>query len=237
MTDFHSHLLPGIDDGSDSVGTSLSMLKSWKDQGITRIAATPHFYAEQTNPARFLSDRQSAYERLTEAMARNGIEAELLLGAEVRYFNGISTADALDDLCLNGTRLLLLEMPFDSIWTEHMLREVAEIPRRGVIPVAAHIERYLSIQPRRLVRQFLELDILIQSNAEFFLSRRTAKTALRMLADGRIHFLGSDAHNSTERPPNLGPAFTLIRQRLGRQTLERLSAYERLTYPESENIP
>ena len=231
MTDFHSHLLPGIDDGSDSVETSLAMLELWRGQGIDRIAATPHFYADRIDPVRFFRGRQAAYDALTEAMEKNGFRAELVLGAEVHYFSGMGNADVLDDLCLNGTDLLLLEMPFSRPWTESMIRDVAAIRRRGLTPVAAHIERYLPLQSKRLLDQFFDLDILFQSNASFFLSRKTARHALRLLRDRRIHFLGSDAHNISDRPPNLGPALEMIDQRLGTEALAYLESYDRITYP------
>ena len=53
MIDFHSHLLPGIDDGSDSISVTCTMLGAWKDQGITDVVTTPHFYADHNDPERF----------------------------------------------------------------------------------------------------------------------------------------------------------------------------------------
>lgn len=226
MIDFHSHLLPGIDDGSDSADTSLQMLGMWRGQRIDLICATPHFYADRNTPARFLRDRAAAYAELSAAMAEygEGYFPPLRLGAEVHFFDGISTAEELDGLCLQGTRLLLLEMPFRR-WSERMLREVEAIRRRGIQPVAAHIERYLSIQSRQLMREFMALDVYIQCNAEFFLDRRTARKALHMLKNGQIQFLGSDAHNMSSRRPNLGPALELIEQKLGAAAIDRLWDY------------
>lgn len=225
MIDFHAHLLPGIDDGSDSVDTSLAMLREWQRQGIDRICATPHFYADANSPGRFLETRQRAYEELSAAMGEAGCAAAIYLGAEVQYFSGIGSSRAVDDLCLAGTGLLLLEMPFTP-WSEHMVDEVAELSRRGVTPVAAHIERYIPFQSKKLMRRFMDQDILIQANASFFLERRTQKQALKMLQAGEIHFLGSDAHNLTSRRPNLGEAIRLIRDRVGNGPLERLAHWE-----------
>ena len=226
MTDFHAHLLPGMDDGSDSVETSLAMLELWREQGIGRICATPHFYAERTTPERFLRRRAAAGEALQAAM---GGEAgpKLLFGAEVRFFDGIGSAEALPSLCLEGSNLLLLEMPFTR-WTDRMLTEVAELRRRDILPVAAHLERYLAFNSSATIRRFMSMDVLIQCNAEFFLSRRTAGKALRLLREERIHFLGSDAHNLSSRAPNLGAALALIERKLGPRALDRLLDYERL---------
>lgn len=225
MTDFHAHLLPALDDGSDSLETSLAMLEIWQSQGIDRVCATPHFYAERTTPEKFLRRRREALEALRAAMGTAEGSPALLCGAEVRFFDGISGAEALPSLCLEGTDLLLLEMPFTR-WTERMLMEVGELRQRGVRPVAAHLERYLDLNPRQTIRRFLQMDVLIQCNAEFFLSRRTAGKALRMLREEKIHFLGSDAHNLRSRAPNLGPALALIERKLGPRALDRLFALE-----------
>lgn len=233
MIDFHSHLLPGIDDGSDSTATSLAMLREWQRQGIGSICATPHFYADQDSPDRFLKNRQASYERLRAAMDEAGIAADIRLGAEVLFFSGISGARAVDRLCLTGTSLLLLEMPFVP-WSERMLDEVAELSARGFTPVAAHVERYMPIQSKKVMRRFMDLDILIQVNASFFLERGTQKQALKMLKEGSVHFLGSDAHNLTSRKPDLGQAISLIRDRLGQEALDALSRWETVFLPERE---
>ena len=220
MTDFHMHVLPGMDDGSRDVGMSVAMLERSASYGVDAVAATSHFYAQDNSIARFLARRQSAYGRLNEAVGERGDLPQLLLGAEVLYFSGMSAAEDLDALCLEGTDLLLLEMPFVP-WTDRVLREVEAIQRSGLQVVAAHIERYMSIQPRRTMEAFLDLGTFIQCNGEFFLSRWTVRQSLRMFRQGQIQFLGSDAHNMTSRPPDLGEAAEVIAKRLGREALER----------------
>ena len=226
MTDFHAHLLPGMDDGSDGIETSLAMLEAWREQGIGRVCATPHFYAERTTPERFLRRRAAAGEALLAAMGGDA-GPKLLFGAEVRFFDGIGAAEALPSLCLEGSDLMLLEMPFTR-WTDRMLSEVAELRRRDILPVAAHLERYMAFNSAATIRRFLDMDVLIQCNAEFFLSRRTAGKALRMLREERIHFLGSDAHNLRSRAPNMGAALALIERKLGPRALDWLQDCERL---------
>ena len=225
MTDFHSHFLPGIDDGSDSIETSLAMLKSWRDQGIERLCATPHFYADHNTPQRFLRNRAASFDLLSDAMDANDIHIPILLGAEVRFFDGISGAEELPELCLQGTNLLLIEMPFTK-WTDRMIGEVDGIRRRGIRPVAAHIERYMDLNSKRTIQRFMDMDIMIQCNAEFFLSRHTSRKALRLLKEERIHFLGSDAHNMRSRQPNLRPALELIEKKLGHDAIRRLMEFE-----------
>lgn len=217
MIDVHSHVLPGIDDGCKSVEESLAMLRASARQGIRCVAATPHFYPMENSPERFLARRKAAADRLREAW-EPGLP-KLLLGAEVYFFEGISRVEELDMLALGG-RLLLLEMPFGP-WTGRMISEAAALcGRRGLTVVLAHIERYFRWQPKELWDELLDMGLLAQCNAGFFLDWKTRRKARRMLAEGRIHLLGSDAHNMTSRPPRLGEALTLIGE-TGRQTLER----------------
>ena len=223
MIDFHMHVLPGMDDGSRDIGMSVAMLERSAASGVDTVAATSHFYAEDNDIPRFLARRRSAYDRLQEAVGGRDDLPQLLLGAEVLYFSGMSTVDTLDALCLAGTDLLLLEMPF-VLWTDRVLREVDAIQRSGLQVVAAHIERYMDIQPRRTMEAFFDLGTFIQCNGSFFLNRRTIRQALRMFRQGQIQFLGSDAHNITARPPNLGEAVQIIERKLGRTALERFFA-------------
>ena len=227
MLDFHIHVLPQMDDGSRSEEISLEMLRRSAAYGVDLMACTSHFYAWENPPARYLERRAAAYERLTAAMRAEGGEyPRLLLGAEVRFFGGISNAEELPELCLQGTNLLLLEMPFVE-WSERMVREVGAIRRRGIQPVAAHIERYMD-QPRKLFEMYMDQGILIQCNAEFFLERHTAHKAMKFLKKGNVHFLGSDSHNITSRPPNLGDAWDLIEKKAGPEAVEQLRRSERL---------
>lgn len=233
MLDFHIHVLPAMDDGSRDAAMSLKMLEQSAADGVDTVAATSHFYAGDNAPAQFLARRRRAYDALLEAMEGTDGLPRLLLGAEVRFFNGISAVEELDALCLEGTNLLLLEMPFVP-WTDRMLREVSAIGRRGIRPVAAHIERYMDIQPRKTMERFFELETLIQCNGAFFLSKKTGRKALRMLQNRQIHFLGSDAHNLTSRPPDLGAALAVIENKLGRSALLHLEACEELVREENE---
>ena len=148
---------------------------------------------------------------------------QLRLGAEVAYFGGMSHCEELAELCLEGTDLLLVEMPF-APWTDRMVSDICAIHQQlGLVPVLAHVERYArGSQMGRYRRQLLG-EVLLQSNAEHFLHLRTKGKALRQLRRGEIHLLGSDAHNMTHRIPKLGSAAELIRKKLGEEALSRLN--------------
>ena len=144
MIDIHTHILPGMDDGSGSLEESLAMAKESARQGVRLLAATPHFYATQEDPERFLQRREKSL-ALLESAWQEGFPT-LLVGAEVRYFDGISRVEEVSWLTLDHTRILLLEMPFTS-WSGRMVDEVLELQRsRGLQVLLAHVERYLKDQ-------------------------------------------------------------------------------------------
>lgn len=225
MIDFHCHILPGIDDGSQSVEESLEMIRAQTQQGIDTIVASSHFYADQRSPASFLERRSQAWEKLRAALPEDA--PRILLGAEVLYFPGMSRSEELMGLCVQGTNLLLLEMPFIS-WPEHMIREVRDLARsRRYTILMAHIERYYFKQDVSVWDSFLDEGIQMQSNAEFFLPFRTRGKALKLLREGRIHVLGTDCHNMDARRPRMDEAVKIIRKRLGSETVSEIDSYGR----------
>lgn len=225
--DFHSHILPGVDDGSRSVEESLEMLRAEARQGIGTVVATPHFYANHDTPERFLRRRAAAWEMLQTAMALEAGLPEIILGAEVYYFSGISDSDQLYRLTTGQKRYIMLEMPIVP-WTQNMYQEMENIyTKHGITPIIAHIDRYISpLRHRQILDRLEELPVLVQANSDFFLRPMTAPLALRMLKEKRIHLLGSDCHNCSTRKPELGRAIEKIEKHLGAAAMEHLRFYE-----------
>ena len=207
MIDFHSHFLPEVDDGSDSVETSLSMLhESWR-QGVRLMFATPHFYADEDDPESFLSRRSQAYSRLREAIeaARDGD-----LFSEFLFFPGMSVADELRALSMGSTPFLLIEPPMMP-WSNSMLDEI-ELTGENLhrIPVIAHVDRYMRmLHDSSLFDRLRERRVLVQVNASFFI--HDSERALELLRQNRIHFIGSDCHDMDRRAPNMASAEEIIR--------------------------
>lgn len=213
MTDWHAHILPAIDDGARNTAESLRLIESSAEQGITRITATPHFYAHENTLSGFLKRRLFAWDEIREELPANA--PEILMGAEVYYFEGISRAEGMRELCIEGTDILLLEMPFMR-WKSGVIREALDLNARdGIRVMLAHIERYTAYYKAAELDAMRREGVLIQTNAEFFLNRRTRRRALEMFKKGAIDALGSDCHSMHERPPRLGEAFDVLRENLG----------------------
>lgn len=229
MIDWHSHVLPGIDDGSRNVAESISMIHMQASQGIKTVIATPHFYANDESVDSFLERRAAAVE-LLKAQLPQGVP-EIRCGAEVRYYPGISHLEGLKSLRIEGSKLLLLEMPTMG-WTEYTIRELIALSGRSDIRIVlAHTERYMRFQKRAVWDELRGCGILMQANASFFTAWPTRHKAISLLREGNIHFVGSDGHNMTSRQPQIGKAFQVIRKKLGAEYISQMSecGYSMLT--------
>ncbi|MBE6992484.1 MAG: hypothetical protein E7430_07890 [Ruminococcaceae bacterium] len=233
IIDFHSHILPQVDDGSDSTETSLAMLAKEAGQGVRHVVLTPHFYADRDNPVKFLNRRNEAANRLAEAMWGRDDLPRLHLGAEVAYYKGMSESEDLKKLCLGDSKFIMVELPMRK-WGNDIFDELAHIPvRLGLTPVIAHVERYITaFNADKIISRLEELPLRLQVNSSFFLQRKTVKLATRLLRDERIHLIGTDCHNMTSRPPTLGKAVAEIEQRLGDDALDWICWNQRLIFPD-----
>lgn len=213
MIDFHSHILPEMDDGADCIETSLAMLRESFLQGVDIIVSTSHFYADEDYPQRFLERRMRAVQELQDAMLLQAeVFPRIFLGAEVLYFPGISQAEELAPMTIGASQCMLVEPPM-AAWTDSMLDEIVQMGENlKCRPVIAHIDRYMTyLGDESLISRVLERQMLVQVNASYFVNPATTKSAMKHLKQGEIHLIGSDCHNMGTRAPNLGQARRLAR--------------------------
>ena len=222
MIDWHSHILPALDDGSQNVSESLSILSELKTQEVDIVVATPHFIANDESLTDFIERRQKSFDSLVEQTS-DGMPS-ILLGAEVKYYPGISRLEGLEQLKIQGTNLLLLEMPM-ARWTEYTLRELIELSNsKRVTVMLAHIERYMSSQSEEVWNRLLDNGILMQVNASYFLGFSKRKS-ISQLVGGMIHFIGSDCHNTSSRPPKIKSAIDYITKKLGADFVSQINEF------------
>jgi len=227
IVDFHSHILPEIDDGSRNVEMSIAMLRAEAAQGIRTVIATPHFYPRYETPEHFLEKRKRAVQRLREAMGMHGDLPEIQVGAEVYFFPGISESEVLSQLTIGGKGCILLEMP-PPPWTQSMYREIEGIfEKQGITPIIAHVDRYIRpLKTHGIPEHLAQLPVLVQANAGFFQRMPTRSMALNLLKQDEIHLLGSDCHNLDTRAPNLGRTVEIIRKKCPEACLNRICSYQ-----------
>ena len=231
--DLHSHILPQLDDGSDSVEMSLAMLYQMAEQGVDVVCATSHYYAKHSSIPAFCERRAEALERLSAVLTED--LPWVLPAAEVAYFPHMEEQDLMP-LCIQGTRTLMLEMPF-SDWTGLQLETVEALVldcRYDVVLV--HPERFcFSKSNKHKLEKLAELPIGLQVNAGSLLHWGTRRLALDLLQMAQYPLLGSDCHNLTSRPPNLKEGRKVVMQKLGEAFLKKIDRYgEWITTPAAE---
>lgn len=221
MIDFHSHILPGIDDGARNAAVSLEMLKTSYDLGVSTVVATPHcFISPENSVERFLSKREQSNQALKSAIGEANIPVpEIVLGAEVHLSRELSKTPGLDKLCLSGTNYILIEMPYEP-WKDWMYEEVYEITLLGLRPILAHLDRYISQEKH--FSNLYSINVLFQVNANAFIDKLSRRKLPEFFANDAAHVIGSDMHNTTTRPPNLPEAYSIIEKKFGWEYVDYL---------------
>lgn len=227
MTDLHTHILPGMDDGARTVEESLELLRMERGQGVDTVVLTPHFYRDQENPKHFLKRREAAALNLGRAIGglsqeeRKALPA-LRLGAEVAWWPNLADCEELSELCIGNSKHMLLELPFVP-WNDRMLDQLYDFfGRTGITPVIAHLERYLKIQKPEYIRDVQTLGVPIQISGDILLRPMARGGALKLLKQRGDFLLASDCHNCTTRKPNLEPALAVLRKKLGGDRVEAM---------------
>ena len=215
MRDFHTHILPGIDDGSKTPEISVEMLRRLSIQGVDAVVATPHFYYDKISVDKFLKYRDLSINMLMNAIENAGLKErpEIAIGSEVKFFYGLDTFERAQDLCIKGTNYMLIEMPFGK-WDIKAYAVLARLSRnRDIVPVIAHIERYLHDNSLSTVmKNLIEIGALVQVNTSFITSYMTRLMASYMMKNGLIQFLGTDSHDLDKRKPNYDSAIKVIKK-------------------------
>lgn len=199
MIDLHSHILPGLDDGAQTLQDSLAMARMAVDSGITTVVATPHCANDRHREV------YESWQFLREALQECEIPLQLLLGMEI--FGTPDTARMLRDgqlYTLNGSRYPLVEFSFHSDGEEETAI-LEEICGAGFRPIVAHPERYSYIQQApEILNDWHRMGCLFQLNRGSLMGRfgrRVQYTAVTLLERGFVTVVASDAHSSRVRTP------------------------------------
>ena len=192
ICDFHSHIMPLIDHGSKSIEESLAQLELAKSWGVSRIVATSHFYPHADSVEEFVKKRDEAYAALKAHMT-DGMP-EIRLGAEVLLCSNMDELPMLDQLCIHGTRTILVELPFNDFGSEYV-RAVKGMIESGYKVILAHAECY----EVENIEKMLDLGALIQINASALISLFPPKALKSWKRRRKIVALGSDIHGQDKR--------------------------------------
>ena len=208
MIDLHTHLLPGIDDGSKNLEETRQLLLRQTQNGVDRVVLTPHFYCDRMDLDDFLIKRDRAFQQ-TLTILDPATMPQIKAGAEVRYSPALLEMD-LSKLTLGESSYLLLELS-DLHYPAHLEQVIMNMTMMGITPILAHLERckYFREQPDLLLH-LIGKGALGQVTVLSLFDRATKSFALACLKNSLAHIVASDAHNLTLRPPCMGKLNEII---------------------------
>ncbi len=217
MTDLHSHILPGIDDGAGTMADSVDMARAAQRDGVRHIVATPHHANGVYENSR--DNVLEVTDRVAGALAEAGVSVTILPGAEVHFHSGLAAGVRAGTLCTlaDTGKYLLVELPVQLI-PPTLREELFQLKLMGITPILAHVERNREVQQDwESLLPLLEMGVLFQCTAasltgEFGTAIR--ELSIHLVRYRLIHALGTDSHGLNFRSPVLSPARAIIRETL-----------------------
>jgi protein-tyrosine phosphatase len=238
VLDLHSHFLPAIDDGAANENMALAMARAYVDQGVHHVACTPHILPGVYNNSGCQVRRAVA--RMQTRLDDAGIPLRLLTGADNHmvpdFIGGLKSGHLLT---LANSRYVLVEPPHH-IAPARIEVFFLKLLLTGYVPVLTHPERLFWIDAkyeviRRLASQGVWMQVTCGSLRGIF-GRRPRYWAERLLAEGIVHVLATDAHNMTTRPPDLSEGRRKAERHVGKEEARHL-VFTRPTAVLSDVLP
>ncbi|HCX73755.1 MAG TPA: hypothetical protein DHM37_08560 [Candidatus Cloacimonas sp.] len=195
MIDIHTHILPGIDDGSPDMETSLAFLQKMATAGVAELVCTSHYIRNQFHNT--LQIRQEKFLQLQQEAAKQQIPIKMHLAAEVYLEPEILNDIKKEQMNIADTKYVLVETDFTG-FPINLKELLYQIVRSGYKPILAHPERYTDIKKKpEIAEEFMHRNVLLQVNAGSLLGnygRVSAKAAWKLIELGYCHFIASDCH-------------------------------------------
>ncbi len=195
IIDIHTHILPNVDDGSDSLEKSIEHLSKISDNGVEKIFLTPHYMLGKY--ANKKEEVVKQFELLKEEVSKNSLNIELILGAEVYCDDTLLEQVKEERLTLGSSNYVLFETSLNDI-SDNSKSFIYELQMNRFRPILAHPERYsyVHVHPH-IVKEFIDRDVLVQVNASSLLGyhgKKVKEISWRLLYKGYAHFVASDDH-------------------------------------------
>lgn len=227
MWDFHSHILPHIDDGAGDIEEFLEMAKIAVEEGIDVMIATPHYitYESEIPKEKLIGALSNANRYLKD----NKIPLEILPGMEVYAdWDILDKIDNEEIVTINNTRYLLLELPMIDI-PDYIENLLFEIELRGLVPIIAHPERNLNIQKKpNILEEWIKRGILTQLNMGSLTGlygQQPRKTGEILLKHNMVHLIGTDAHTSGKNSPRIKEGIRILNRLINPRQVKLILEY------------
>lgn len=225
MIDFHSHIIPEIDDGSRSIEETMLLLEEAKNAGFTAIISTSHYLQEHYE---FDEEARKKFLEIIQMGVSNlGIDIELYLGSEIyASYDIVELLKEHKASTINGTKYVLFELPMQTE-LPNLKNVIYNLLGNGYIPIIAHPERYTYVKenPNWLI-EYLEIGVLAQANYGSIIGiygKEAEKTVKQLLKNNMIHFLGTDVHKTKTVYSKMPEIMQALRKILERDKIKKLT--------------
>lgn len=219
--DIHTHMAPGIDDGSKNDEMTLEMLKKSYMSGVDHIILTPHYNEPHRMMAVISPD---LLEHMRELAHRVSEDIRIYAGNEIFFTNNTKTVlQGGQAASLAGSNYVLLEFSY-SVSGSELISAVNEVRMCGYWPILAHVERYDCIYEKGFPERLVSAGAYLQMNAGFIISAnfKANRFISKLIKGNLLSFIGSDCHNVTSRSPNIGRCAEILNKKYGCEITERL---------------
>lgn len=224
ITDIHSHILPGLDDGASDMEETIAMLGIAYEQGIRKMVATPHYHLGRYENS--ITRVEESLEQVRIETKRQGIPMELVIGNEIYYHpEAISNISLGNVITLGETSCVLVEFsPGSSL--SYLRQALDFIIREGYTPVIAHVERYIEVTKKLDdVAGLIDMGCYIQINSGSITGNSGMKVksfCKKLLKNELVHFIATDCHGVNSRTPEIFKSVQYIRKKFGDDYAKKL---------------
>lgn len=214
--DIHSHILPELDDDSNTLEASIELLKKEVADYIDIVIAAPIFDATKQTVEEFLTTRDLAYTKLITEVGLMDIPT-IKLGAEVKFIRNLKQLPDLHQLCIEGTDYLLLKLPEVQLNNE-IINDIYDLTyTTNIKPIIVSVENSLKYTSLESLEEILDMDVLGQVNASSFVDKEIRKLIFKLINNNYIHLLGSNAYNPINKPVLMKEASDIIIKKFSRR--------------------
>lgn len=235
MIDFHSHILPGIDDGSKTLEQSIEIIEEAKNAGFKKIISTSHYMEN------YYQCETETRNKLLNKLKENVQDVELYLGSEIYIsYNIIELIESGEASTINDSKYVLFEFPLTNTKPMNDKEVIYRLIENGYIPIIAHPERYPYIQANPdYLEELSDMGALFQANYGSIIGMygtKAKKTLKRILKRGLISFFGSDVHRPEQVYNKMPQIMKKLHKILSEEEIEKLTEINPQKVLDDENI-
>ena len=224
VVDIHSHILPYIDDGAKDMQQTIAMIDMAVEEGIDAIIATPHY--EIGIEPEVLTKYQEVYDSVLQYIESQEIPLQLYQGNEIYYSESVPEILQSGDIhTMNGSRYILVEFS-PGIEYSSMERAFSRLLYAGYWPILAHTERYMALRKVNRVEELIRMGVHIQINTNAITGKegwQTKRYCHQLLKNRLVHAIGTDAHSSRHRRPQMKECLAQLDKKYGKAYRRRIS--------------